>query len=228
MNQTKGTIYKITNLINGKVYIGQTKQPYQSRFIQHKSHARTGCSHHKLARAFRKYGDDNFIIEPIEECLIEKLDEREAYWIKFYQSTLDEYGYNIIDGGQSNKNYIILENEDEILDYYYSCHNQAKTCQHFNITDYKLRQLLTRRNLPTDKTNYGKHTRERVKIIELDKEFDSGVECAQFFIDNNICQSKKIECVQIRLSKAINNNKKIYGYTVIKTGLTQKHGRRTL
>ena len=50
-------------------------------------------------------------------------------------------------------------------------------------------------DLPTDKAVYGKHTRERVKIIELDKEFDSGVDCAKFFIENNICSTKKIECV---------------------------------
>ena len=216
MIQTTGTIYKITNLINNKVYIGQTRQHYQSRFIQHKSHARTGQSSHKLARAFRKYGDENFIVEPIEECLIEKLDEREKYWIAFYKSTQDQFGYNISDGGETSQNFVILQNEDEILEYYYTCHNQQQTVAHFGITEYKLRQLLTRRGLPTDKTNYGKHTRERVKIVELNKEFDSGVECAQFFIDNNICKSKKIECVQVRLSHALTYNKKIYGYTVVK------------
>lgn len=216
MQQTTGTIYKITNTVNNKVYIGQTCQHYIHRFTQHKSHARTGRSNHKLARAFRKYGDENFIIEPIEECLIEELDEKEKYWIAFYKSTQDEFGYNISDGGETGQNYVILENEDKILDYYYTCHNQLQTVAYFGITEYKLRQLLTRRNLPTDRTNYGKHTRERVKIIELDKEFDSGKDCAQYFIDNNICQSKKVECVQARLSHAITNKKKIYGYTVVK------------
>ena len=216
IQQTTGFIYKITNLVNDKIYIGQTRQPYEQRFIQHKSHARTGCSNHKVARAFRKYGDENFIVELVEECDLNELDAREKYWIAFYQSTKDDYGYNISDGGQTAPNYKLLENEDEILDFYYSCHNQLITAEHFGITDYKLRQLLLRRGLPTDKTNYGKHTRERVKIVELDKEFDSGVDCARFFIENNMCQTKKIECVQTRLSHALNNNKKIYGYTVIK------------
>lgn len=214
--QQTGTIYKITNLVNNKVYIGQTRQNYEQRFIQHKSHARTGQSQHKLARALRKYGDDNFIIEEIEKCPFEELNDRERYWINQYNSTNDSFGYNISIGGQDYTNYQPIENEDEIIEYYYTCHNQQQTQKHFNISDYRFRSLLLRRGLPTDKTNYGKHTRERVKIIELDKEFDSGIDCARFFIDNNLCQSKKIECVQTRLSHALTHNKKIYGYTVIK------------
>ena len=42
-----GHIYKITNIVNNKIYIGQTIQPIEKRFIQHKSHAKTGKSHHK-------------------------------------------------------------------------------------------------------------------------------------------------------------------------------------
>ena len=218
MEKYFGVIYKITNLINNKIYIGQTVQSYQARFTQHKSHSKNKKNTHRLARAFRKYGDENFIIEPIEFCKTqEELNNRERYWIQYYNSTDDKVGYNILIGGQdSYSNYTVLENEDEILNYYYNCHNQKITVEHFGITEYKFRQLLQRRNLPTDKTNYGKHTRERVKIVELDKEFDSGVDCAKFFIENNLCQSKKIECVQARLSHAITNNKKIYGYTVIK------------
>ena len=70
-----GHIYKITNLINNKVYIGQTIQTIEKRFIQHKSHARTGNNNHKLANALRKYGEDNFIVENIEDCEQELLDE---------------------------------------------------------------------------------------------------------------------------------------------------------
>jgi hypothetical protein len=67
--------------------------------------------------------------------------------------------------------------------------------EYFNISYHRFKALLDRRNLPTDKGVYGKHTREKVKILELNKEFESGVECAKFFIENNICSTKKIECV---------------------------------
>lgn len=216
MQTDYGTIYKITNLITKKIYIGQTRQTCTRRFNAHKQAARKGSHYSKLHTAMREYGEDNFIIEKIEECPIEQLNERERYWIAHYQSTLEEYGYNTQLGGQDYSNYQPIENAEEILEYYHQCHNQTQTLKHFNISYYRFKSLLLKMDLPTDKAVYGKHTRERVKIIELDKEFDSGVDCAKFFIENNICSTKKIECVQVRLSHALTNNKKIYGYTVVK------------
>ena len=66
-----GTIYKITNLITKKVYIGQTRQNYTRRFNAHKQAARKGSYYSKLHAAMREYGENNFIIEKIEECPIE-------------------------------------------------------------------------------------------------------------------------------------------------------------
>ena len=100
--------------------------------------------------------------------------------------------------------------------FYYQCHNQQETYKKFNISDYKFRQYLIANNLPTDKTNYGKHTQIKVKIVELDKEFDSQTKCAEFFIANNLCQTKKVECALTRIVNGIKNNKKVYGYTIIK------------
>lgn len=212
--EEKGVIYKITNLINNKVYIGQTRQNYKDRFIQHKSHARTGLSNHKLANAFRKYGDKNFIIEPIEYCDYDELNEREIYWIEYYNSI--EEGYNILLGQSLGANtYYKLKNEQEIIDFYYKCHNQIETIKHFGITEYKFRQILSKNNLPTDMTNYGKHKRKKVKIVELNKDFDSEVECSQYFIDNNICKTKNIKCVKVKIADAVANNKTYYGYHII-------------
>lgn len=210
----KGYIYKITNIVNKKVYIGQTKQSVEQRFIQHKSHARTGNSHHKLARALRKYGDENFIIEIIEECDFSILDDRERYWINFFNSVNE--GYNTLLGGQDKSCYYVVENEQEIIDYYLKCHNQVQTFQHFNITEYKFRQILSKNNIKTDYTNYGKHTKERVRIVELNLEFDSSVECARYFIENNLCKTKKEQCARTRISDAITNKHKVYGFTIEK------------
>lgn len=210
----KGYIYKITNTINGKVYIGQTKQTIEQRFIQHKSHARTGQSHHKLARALRKYGDENFIIELVEVCDYEMLNERERYWINIFNSI--ENGYNILLGGQDISCYYPIENEQEIIEYYLQCHNQIETFKHFNISEYKFRQILLKNNIKTDYTNYGKHKRERVRVVELNLEFESSVECARYFIANNLCQTKKEQCARTRISNAITNKHKVYGFTVEK------------
>lgn len=92
----KGSIYIIKNKINDKVYIGQTTQTIQIRFVNHKMASRTG-EDTKFYRAIRKYGEDNFYIELIEEIEIDKLNEREQYWIKKYDSYYN--GYNSTLGG---------------------------------------------------------------------------------------------------------------------------------
>lgn len=95
-----GYIYKITNQINGKVYIGQTIKNPQARFTEHKYHARNpqyhGCKY--LHSAIAKYGGDKFSIEIVECCPNKSLDEREVYWIKKYDSYNN--GYNLTLGGQ--------------------------------------------------------------------------------------------------------------------------------
>ena len=88
-------IYKITNLINNKVYIGQSKQ-IEIRWQQHK----TSNKNYALYSAFKKYGIDNFKFEIIEECFENLLNEREKYWINFYHS-LAPNGYNMTLGGDS-------------------------------------------------------------------------------------------------------------------------------
>lgn len=88
-------IYKITNTINHKVYIGQSKNIIR-RWQAHKNRAFVPNKEYDkyLYRAFRKYGIDVFTFEIIEECAIEKLDEREKYYILQYHSCIDTYGYN--------------------------------------------------------------------------------------------------------------------------------------
>lgn len=90
-----GIIYKITNLINKKSYIGQTSKPLNARWKEHK----TGDYHRQVIdMAIKKYGKENFTINILEECSNEKLDERERYWIAYYDTYNN--GYNSTEGGQ--------------------------------------------------------------------------------------------------------------------------------
>jgi len=88
-------IYIFKNKINNKVYVGQSKHPTK-RKNEHLSCARDGVDS-KLYWAIRKYGEDNFIFEIIEECEDETTNQREEYWIKYYDSF--ENGYNLTTGG---------------------------------------------------------------------------------------------------------------------------------
>lgn len=92
----KGSIYIIRNTINNKVYIGQTTQTIGIRFTNHKMASRTG-EDTKFYRAMRKYGEDKFYPELLEEVEIKDLNNRERYWIKYYDSYYN--GYNSTLGG---------------------------------------------------------------------------------------------------------------------------------
>lgn len=90
-------IYKITNKINGKSYIGQTTN-YQRRFREHRNKGYGEEPNKPLYNAFDKYGIDNFDFEVIED-LTENYNEREKYWIQYYNTLLPN-GYNIEPGGE--------------------------------------------------------------------------------------------------------------------------------
>lgn len=96
-----GVIYKITNNINNKVYIGQTMRKPADRWQAHKHRAELPDFKTHLYNAMRKYGVENFSFSIIEECLDEKLDERERFWIEYYDSF--NKGYNETLGGQDAK-----------------------------------------------------------------------------------------------------------------------------
>ena len=89
----KVVIYKITNRLNGKPYVGQTRQLIEKRFLQH-YHAPT-----PLGQAMRECGIENFTIEVIEHCETqEQANERERFWIRVLNSK-QPYGYNVKKGG---------------------------------------------------------------------------------------------------------------------------------
>ncbi|MBQ8806276.1 MAG: GIY-YIG nuclease family protein [Bacteroidaceae bacterium] len=110
MQYTTG-IYKITNTINGKVYIGQSTC-IERRLKEHKERAFcvTNRQHDTLLyRAIRKYGLDAFHFEILEKCNQSDLNDKEIYWIKKFCSTNPQYGYNITAGGHCSTPLILTK-----------------------------------------------------------------------------------------------------------------------
>lgn len=106
-------IYKITNTINGKVYIGQTYN--RSIYERFKGHLKSAKPTHPMLidRAIYKYGKENFIVEQIDEAnSLSELNEKEQYWIKFYNSTDRNIGYNLTTGGEGGNTYLNKSKED--------------------------------------------------------------------------------------------------------------------
>ena len=89
-----GVIYKITNQINGKSYVGQTTTSLSQRMASHRR------ANSVIGKAIRKYGWENFSVEVLEECdTKEQLNEREIFWIAALNCKTPN-GYNRSDGGE--------------------------------------------------------------------------------------------------------------------------------
>lgn len=91
-------IYKITNKINGKIYIGQSND-IQRRFLEHQNAGEK--SRIPLDLAIKKYGKNNFSYEIIEECNINELNDKETYWIKQFNTVKNGYNCNLGGNQQS-------------------------------------------------------------------------------------------------------------------------------
>ena len=127
----KGYIYIIKNTINNKVYIGQTSRTIQARFQQHLNAAKRGDTEGMIIyNAIRKYGAENFYIEELEYVEVELLNERERYWIQYYDS-LRPNGYNVREGGDDCGRKEVFQidiNTNEIINTFPSVTAAAEQC----------------------------------------------------------------------------------------------------
>ncbi|MBR6551295.1 MAG: GIY-YIG nuclease family protein [Clostridia bacterium] len=133
-------IYKITNNINNKIYIGKTEHTVEKRFKEH-------CQYYKkrefekrpLYSAMNKYGIENFAVETIEET--DNPEEREKYWIEYYGSFKN--GYNATVGGDG-KPYLDYE---LLIKTYQEVKNLSDTAKILNIDEGHLSNILKARNV---------------------------------------------------------------------------------
>ena len=142
----RGFIYKITNKVNGKSYIGQTIQNVKERFYQH---CATKCSQAILNmvihKAITKYGKSNFTIEVIEEVESANLNDRERYWIRYYDSYNN--GYNSTEGGQDGIKLFKNLDTESIVREYKSGKSLREIGRLFNVDKQTIKDLLVRNNI---------------------------------------------------------------------------------
>ena len=98
-------IYKITNILNNKVYVGQSTDIY-TRWTTHRNELNNNRHHNiYLQKSWNKYGEENFQFDILESCAEDSLDEKECYYIELLNSIDKKYGYNLVSGGSSNKKF---------------------------------------------------------------------------------------------------------------------------
>ncbi len=159
-------IYKVTCLVNNKIYIGLTTQlkGILERWRKHICEANYRTTRKtRFLNAIRKHGPENFIIEQIDTAeTIEELKEKEIYYIAFYDSTNREKGYNTTKGGEGSFGTTMSE---ETKDKIRQKHLGRKWSD-----DRKEKHSITLKNANTDfskgKENFKKHNLETSKIIQ--------------------------------------------------------------
>lgn len=146
-------IYKITNKINGKVYIGKTND-IDKRWATHQKMAKKHINRY-LYDAMNCYGIDNFQIEIIEECSKSDSNNRERFFIALYDSTNKEKGYNMTNGGDGGDTWSNNPNKVQISKKISEIH---KGYQHTEEAKNKMRECALRR------PPMSKETRNKISI----------------------------------------------------------------
>lgn len=201
-----GYIYKITNRINGHSYIGQTRNDIASRFNAHyliSFNPNSDEYDYAIHSAIRQYGKNNFIIEQLEECDDNLLNEKEKYWIEYYDTYY--HGYNETLGGEGHCKY----NYDEIVNYYLSHNFSIKdTCLHFNIYDQIVYTALKNKHIDYKTLNKRpkgiKKVGKKILLVEENIIFNTMSEIDSYF-------GKQVHGNVRRCLNGV--TKKAYGYT---------------
>jgi group I intron endonuclease len=191
MTNKKIGVYKITNLVNGKLYIGSSIE-MGKRWRSHINNLTNG-SHHsqKLQNSVNKHGITNFVFKVVELCDLENLVVREQYWIDFHR--VCELGYNIRPTAENNLGFKHSDETKEkmrqrMLGNEYNkgfCHTdefkKRKSKQMLSNTiskgnkhtdEYKI--YMSQINRGKNNPNYGKSTPKDVLIERLRKVKEKG------------------------------------------------------
>jgi group I intron endonuclease len=129
-------IYKITNTINNKVYIGKATK-LSARIGSHKYLLRKNKHNNNyLLNAWNKYGEESFTFTIIEKCERFLLPEKEAYWVSFYNSNDQNFGYNLMVVGRKNHHHSD-ETKKKMSDAKLGKKNTAEHNRNCTLTKYK-------------------------------------------------------------------------------------------
>lgn len=186
-------IYKITNELNNKSYIGKTEYPNpQKRFSEH-INDRNRYPERPLYRAMNKYGIEYFSFEVIEET--NEPEKREIYWIDFF-GTYGSSGYNATRGGDGKK-YL---DEEKIIKDYQKRPNMVSVAKENDCHADSVRNILIRNNVEiissqeVTRQQYSKKVRMLNKeTLEPIKDFNSLTDAAIYLKENNLSNISEIK-----------------------------------
>lgn len=184
-----GYIYCITNLINGKQYIGKTTYSVTKRFQEHCNDSKKErCEKRPLYDAMNKYGVENFVVEQIYECDNDELSSYEIQFIDKFNTYSN--GYNATKGGDGS----ILFDYNLILELYQKGMSMKQVAAKVSCSVDTVSKVVHINNIPVNKIISGS-CKNPVRIQQFDlqnnfvKEWDSIAEAVHWLVDNGYAKT---------------------------------------
>lgn len=206
-----GFIYKITNDINDKVYIGKTLSSIEKRFAEHKKDSQKNVQEKRpLYNAMKKYGVEHFHIEEIGAYPIEELSQQEQYWIQYFQSYTT--GYNATRGGDGKP----LYDYNAIVNGFLSGKMICELAEEFECCSDTISAALHLAQLDS-KMNANKNTKKGVIAKDLNgnfiQAFESRNQAAKWIQENHYTTSTDIDNINATIGRAANKKRNsAYGF----------------
>ena len=192
-------IYKTTNLINGKFYIGKDK-------FNKENYLGSGLI---LKHAIEKYGITNFKKEIIQECTTQdELNNAEIYWINFYNATNKDIGYNIALGGSGGDTYTNNPNLENIKLKFTGINNSFYNKKHTKESKELIRKSrLGKKSWNSGKTNiYSKETLEQMSKTKQKMRLIIDLKLLKIFFESNN-KNKSLTCRHFGISNTALNKR---------------------
>ena len=204
-----GHIYKITNTLNHKVYIGQTKRDPEQRWSEHKR-----SSNSLIGRTIKAVGEQHFSFEVIEEVDSSLLDEREVYWIGHFNSF--ERGYNQTLGGKGGNG---LEKPtmgelfaDDILNILFTTYSVRETKKYFTqMSATTFYRILKEYGITS--VEFKEAPKDRIKTVyceEIDHTFITQEHAVNFIKKYDLAQTQEEASIRLGLWRALNGKTNTY------------------
>lgn len=173
-----GFIYCIENKIDHTKYIGQTARTIDVRWKEHlRNIDQEGKKNLHLYRALKKYGSENFTCYEIEKVPITELNDREKYWIQYYDSYNN--GYNSTLGGDG---VTLLEVDiDKMRELYEELGNIDKVASILNVSRSLVSDRLKKAGIPVKSFNIKKNFTDEELLQKFNELHGNRKEIAQFF-----------------------------------------------
>lgn len=198
----KGTLYVITNRVNGMQYVGKTYKSVHERFKQHIFDSRKERNKgRKLYQAMNEFGADNFCIQAIGQYEEKELEYKEMEYIYYYDTYRN--GYNETLGGDG-KRYIDTPDE-EFVRLYHELGTVKKVAEATGHDIGWISRILKNNDITVE---HGSN--KPISINNTDLVFNSVTECAKYLIENKITSSTNLRQTTKSISRVLTGKRKNY------------------